>query len=296
MTWNAYFTLATLVLVAGLGLVGHALISTLQETLERLWKRRFHWASERLKALSGSSAKAGKEARAPIRLQSLWPCLAALPVALLLHDTLLSLLAILVGVALAAWLGYQGGLTSRDRIEEHSEMLALRLRSLLPVEHSVLACLQKARAEQPPGELALALSQVCARLEMKQAVRLAYEPLLRLPGATTHRLAVLLVESVGTREIVQMELLALVESEIHHRRLLRSKIRQSLTLVRGTIRVLQGAVAAGLVATVSLPMWREYFLADASHRTLLVFLVALAALASLYFEYEVMQMMRGEGL
>jgi hypothetical protein len=105
-----------------------------------------------------------------------------------------------------------------------------------------------------------------------------------------------LVESVGTREIVQMELLALVESEIHHRRLLRSKIRQSLTLVRGTIRVLQGAVAAGLVATVSLPMWREYFLADASHRTLLVFLVALAALASLYFEYEVMQMMRGEGL
>ena len=66
-------------------------------------------------------------------------------------------------------------------------------------------------------------------------------------------------------------------------------------LVRGTIRLLQGVVAGAILFVVLSPAWREFFLQDVSHRVLLTVLICAAALASLYFEYEVYQLSYGEG-
>lgn len=296
MTWNAYFGVATLTFVLGMGLLVHPVLITGVETIERIWRRRMHPASERLRELMGVPETRDQKVfhTQPFRL--ILPTALSLVSAVALRDVMLSVLAILVGFGLGGWFLYRERQARSERIDDQAELLALQVRSLLPVEHSILACLKKAQAGLPSGELAQAVSRVSSRLEMKQSPSEACQPLHDLPGTVTRRLATLLAESSGTRADVQMDLLAMLEREIHHRRMLRSRIRQSLTLVKSTIRVLQGAVGAGLAATVTLPMWRAYFLADLAHRTLLIVLVCVSALASLYFEIEVLELHKGESV
>jgi CHASE1-domain containing sensor protein len=85
-----------------------------------------------------------------------------------------------------------------------------------------------------------------------------------------------------------------LEQEAHRQKLLRSKMHQTLALVRGTIRLLQGVVAAAMIFVLLSPTWRDFFLQDIPHRTLLTVLLSGAVLASLYFEVEVYQLGSGE--
>jgi len=108
-------------------------------------------------------------------------------------------------------------------------------------------------------------------------------------------LSALIAHSAQLTDETQDGLLISLEQEAHRQKLLRSKTHQTLSLVRGTIRLLQGVVAGAILFVVLSPAWREFFLQDVSHRGLLTVLICAAALASLYFEYEVYQLSYGEG-
>jgi len=86
----------------------------------------------------------------------------------------------------------------------------------------------------------------------------------------------------------------MLEREIHHQRTMRTKLRQALSLIRGTMHALQGGFAAVLIGAFIFPISRDYFLMDVSRRVMLVALVMAPLLASLYFEIEVIQLRRGE--
>ena len=107
-------------------------------------------------------------------------------------------------------------------------------------------------------------------------------------------MSALIANSARITDEIQSSLLIALEQEAHRQKLLRSKMRQTLALVRGTIRLLQGAVAAALVFVLLSPTWRSFFLQDIPHRTLLTVLMICSVLASLYFEYEVYQLGSGE--
>ena len=104
----------------------------------------------------------------------------------------------------------------------------------------------------------------------------------------------MIANSSSLTDAIQEDLLFSLEQEAHRQRLLRSKTRQTLALVRGTIRLLQGVVVAALFFVIYTPTWRNFFLQDLPHHFLLVVLIAASALASLYFEYEVYQLGTGE--
>ena len=139
-----------------------------------------------------------------------------------------------------------------------------------------------------------ALQELADRLQMRQPPDQAVLPLYALPGKVTARLAILIANSARITDEIQSSLLIALEQEAHRQKLLRSKMRQTLALVRGTIRVLQGAVAASLVFVLLSPTWRSFFLQDIPHRTLLTVLMVCSVLASLYFEFEVYQLGSGE--
>jgi hypothetical protein len=131
---------------------------------------------------------------------------------------------------------------------------------------------------------------------MQQSPRDACKPLFDLPSDLAQRLAHALSWSADTSEALQVELMGMLLEEIQHQNRLKAEIRRTLGLVRATVRVLQGAVVAGLSVSVTLPMWREYFFADLSHRILLATLFVLSGLASAFFEYRLSTAMKADAL
>lgn len=284
--------LGVILLAAGIFLCSFHALSTLVEVAARLWKRMFvSWATRRLTDLG--IVKTEEHRRQKTLDGKRLAVLIAIPVlALAVRDLLLSPLMIVFGLLLIAWMNFQSRQNERGRVNEDAELAALQMRSMLSVDRSLLNALNS--IELPGGVLKRSIQQVVTRLQMHQPPDQAAQALKGLPGTVTARLAALIANSPRITDEIQSSLLIALEQEAHRQKLLRSKMRQTLALVRGTIRLLQGAVAASLVFVLLSPTWRSFFLQDIPHRTLLTVLMVCSVLASLYFEFEVYQLGSGE--
>ncbi len=283
---------ATLFLGAGVFLALNSLLTTSMEVLVKLWRKVFvSWAGRRLRAM-GVIQEKPYQARGELDFKRLSLLLATPALAAAVHDFMLSPLVLMIGAAILAWINFQQKQVERARINEDAETVALQIRSLMNVDHSLLNALSQVKLS--PGAMSRAIEQIANRLRMHQPPAQAAQALKGLPGTVTSRLAALITNSAQLTEDVQEELLASLEQEARRQKLLRSKTAQTLSLVRGTIRLLQVAVAGSVSFVVLTPAWRDFFLQDISHRVLLTFLICGVGLASLYFEYEVYQLSFGE--
>ena len=289
-TWIV--NLGVILLAVGIFLCSFHALSTLVEVAARLWKRMFvSWATRRLTDLG--IVKTEEHRRQKTLDGKRLAVVIAIPVlALAVRDLLLSPLMIVFGLLLIAWMNFQSRQNERGRVNEDAELAALQMRSMLSVDRSLLNALNS--IELPGGVLKRSIQQVVTRLQMHQPPDQAAQALNGLPGTVTARLAALIANSARITDEIQSSLLIALEQEAHRQKLLRSKMRQTLALVRGTIRLLQGAVAASLVFVLLSPTWRSFFLQDIPHRTLLTVLMVCSVLASLYFEFEVYQLGSGE--
>lgn len=289
-SWMLNISIA--LLVAGVFLCSYRILSTSAEIITRLWKRMFvSWAARRLSDLGIIKVEDGKK-QTNLDVKRLVLFVAIPVLALAVRDLLLSPLMIAFGCLVIAWINYQARQTERGRVNEDAELAALQMRSMLSVDRSLLNALNA--IELPAGVLKRSIQQVVTRLQMHQPPDQAAQALTGLPGTVTARLAALIANSARITDDIQASLLVALEQEAHRQKLLRSKMRQTLALVRGTIRLLQGAVAAAMVFVLLSPTWRSFFLQDIPHRTLLTVLMLCAVLGSLYFEYEVYQLGSGE--
>lgn len=284
--------IASLLLGLGIFFLLRSTLHTLVETCANLWRRMFaSWTALRLRDL-GIIREEKSQKRVVLDWQRILIVLLVIGIAATVHDALLSPLILLFGAAAFAWSRYQTGEAQRMRINEDAELGALQMRSLLNVDHSLLNALNG--MELPEGSLRDAVREVATRLQMHQPPEQAALALKGLPGTVTARLAALIANSARITDEVQMDLFQDLEAEAHRQKLIRTKMRQTLALVRGTIRLLQGVAAAATVFVLMAPDWRGFFLQDVPHRTLLTALLSCAVLASLYFEFEVHQLGSGE--
>ena len=279
-------------LIGGIFLSLYSLMLTLGEVILHLWRRVFlSWATRRLQDM-GIVRKNENHSKSDlnINLLLLWIIIPIL--AIIVRDILLSPLVICFGWLLAWWVNFYSRQKERAMVNEDSEMAALQMRSLISVDRSLLNTLSGIKL--PDGLLNRSIQQVISRLQMHQPPQQAALALRGLPGTVTTRLAALIANSAQMTDQLQSDLLVSLEREAHHQKLLRSRIRQTLALVRGTIRLLQGVVAAAMVFVLLSPIWRDFFLQDIPHRTLLTILMSAAMLGSFYFEVEVYQLGSGE--
>jgi hypothetical protein len=280
-------------LATGIFLTLYSLVLTSTEVIIRTWRKTFvSWADHRLRDMGIIQEK---PYRAQVELD--WKrlvMLVAIPgLAFAVHDFMLSPLVLLIGLAILIWMDFQKHQIERAQINEDAEVVALQIRSLMSVDRSILNALSK--IELPVGIMKQAIDQVAIRLRMHQPPEQAAKAFIGLPGNVTARLSALISHSAQLTDEIQDGLLLSLEQEAHRQKLLRSKTHQTLSLVRGTIRLLQGVVAGAISFVVLSPAWRDFFLQDVSHRVLLAILICAVALASLYFEYEVYQLSYGEG-
>jgi len=289
-TWIV--NLGVILLIVGIFLCCFQALSTFVELAARLWNRRVvSWATRWLTDLG--IVKTEEHRRQKTLDGKRLAVLVAIPVlALAVRDLLLSPLMIVFGLLVIAWMNFQSRQNERGRVNEDAELAALQMRSMLSVDRSLLNALNS--IELPGGVLKRSIQQVVIRLQMHQPPDQAAQALKGLPGTVTARLAALIANSARITDEIQSSLLVALEQEAHRQKLLRSKMRQTLALVRGTIRLLQGAVTAALVFVLLSPTWRGFFLQDIPHRPLLTVLMICSVVASLYFEYEVYQLGSGE--
>jgi len=281
-----------ILLIVGVFLSSFHLFTAVVNIGSRVWKRMFvSWAARRLQDLGIVKAEEGRS-QPKLEVKRLILFVAIPVIALAVRDFLLSPLVLLFGLLVVLWMNFQTRQNERGRVNEDAEMAALQMRSLLIVDRSLLNALNG--IELPAGVLKRSIQQVVTRLQMHQPPEQAAQSLKGLPGMVTARLAALIANSARITDDIQSSLLVSLEQEAHRQKLLRSKMRQTLALVQGTIRLLQGVVAASMLFVLLSPTWRSFFLQDVPHRTLLTVLMVCAALASLYFEYEVYQLGSGE--
>ncbi len=223
------------------------------------------------------------------RLRIVWIA-AGILAALLLSDAMLSpvaLTAILVGGELfRAQLYHQ----RMGRLNEDVGNLVVQFQSRYPLNRSLVKTLQEAANVLPNGETRSAVESTLARLRMNMATAEAVKPLQSLPHPVMRQLAGLIAEVQDTNQDVFLETLRLLQEEVESKLDLRQQVRQSLTLVRGTARILQIVLLAALVAACILPAWRHYFVSSVKNWMLLLSMLAVGALGSLYVEAELLQL------
>lgn len=281
-----------ILLSGGVFLVSYNLLILLVEWIVRFWRRAFRsWAGRRLREMGVIQDKP-YQAQSALDWKRLVLILAIPILAGSIHDLMLSPMVILFGLAILIWVNFQSRQIERYQVDEDAEIVALQIRSLMSVDHSILNALSK--VELPNGRLKQGIDQVTIRLRMHQQPDQAVQAFKGLPGIVTTRLSALIAHSSSLTDTIQDDLLLSLEQEAHRQKLLRSKTRQTLALVRGTIRLLQAVVAGAILFVVLTPAWRDFFLQDISHRLLLAILMIASTLASLYFEYEVYQLSFGE--
>ena len=279
-------------LAGGIFLVLYNTLVSGVEIIVKTWRRTFvSWAGRRLRAM-GVIQEKSYQAHNELDWKRLILLIATPGLAIAVQDFMLSPIVLLIGLIILIWINFQQKQVERAQINEDAEAVALQIRSLMSVDHSLLNALMKVKL--PMGVMNHAIEQVASRLRMHQPPAQAAQALKGLPGNVTSRLSALIANNAQLTEEIQDELLVSLEQEAHRQKLLRSKTRQTLSLVRGTIRLLQGVVAASVSFVVLSPAWRDFFLQDAPHRVLLAVMICGVVLASLYFEYEVYQLSFGE--
>ena len=283
---------SSLLLIFGVALSLYVFLSASTELWIKAWRRFFStWVERRLQDM-GLLQKKTKEDKTSIHWKRFLFLVLILFLMALVHDLMLSPLVFLAGILILFWLNFQQKLQQRAQINEDAESVAQQLRSLMHVDHSIIQALQQ--VELPDGLLKSAICELGQRLSMQQAPMQAAKALKGIPGSFSNRLFALIANTAHLNDDIQDDLLLAIEKEAQRQKSLRNKMQQTLTLVKGTIRLLQGVVAGAVLFVMLTPAWRSFFLQDGSHRILLFFLIVLVLLASAYFEYEVHQLRFGE--
>jgi Flp pilus assembly protein TadB len=303
MNWTLSMSLATALLSTGVGLILYVALEAAGLAIYGGWVRYRGGLTRQVRRLRGMEpsqtlpepvvTQKGKPRLRPEDAIGLGMAVGVI----LTRDVLLSILVIIAGVAIWFWVRRMRTQQYDDRLLSDLEVVLLQLRSRLPVTHSIHQSL--VAAAQNLSQFSLlrpALAESARRLEMQQAPREACKPLFDIPNDLVQRLAHALSWSADTSESLQVELMGMLGDEIQHQNRIKAEIRRTIGLVRATVRVLQGAAVAGFLVAVTVPMWRDYFFADFSHRMLLATLFVLSGLASAFFEYRLSTALKGDAL
>jgi len=186
------------------------------EIIVKTWRRTFvSWAGRRLRAM-GVIQEKPYQAHNELDWKRLILLIATPGLAIAVHDFMLSPLVLLIGLIILIWINFQQKQVERAQINEDAEAVALQIRSLMSVDHSLLNALMKVKL--PVGVMNHAIEQVASRLRMHQPPAQAAQALKGLPGNVTSRLSALIANNAQLTEEIQEELLVSLEQEAHRQK------------------------------------------------------------------------------
>ena len=287
---NILTTLSTLLIVSpallasvGVGLVAQAGLDgafDLVTSLRRRWGKRVLLT---VHAHEGATLSIGHQ-RLALSWPLLLPTVGGIILAILWHHPMLSTWTALLG-GIGTVLGYysQPRKTAEDRALQ--EVFLSALRSRYGITQSLRRTLEGVAEDLDAAATALgqALNETLRLLQAGEPVQAAVKPLAE-QGRVLRRLTTVLIHSARTAPRETQQLLAELEDQARQSRRRAERAHITLTVTRGTLRVLvvSNTTAAFLVAL--LPLWRAHYLA---HPWTYMAATSLAFVGVLYFRFRI---------
>jgi len=212
---------------------------------------------------------------------------AALCVAALARDPLLSVYALAIGVVMAWRSGGQTASKQLAVVSEQLESLVWRFKAIHSTSRSVMDSLEISASKLPDGLLKQAALDCVARARMARGdMQDNLKPLSALGDPHVNQFAFIL-ERI---ELSDTDTVASVLSEFHDRlrtrRVLRGRARASMSAVNLTRNVLQGSLAGVAVLMLAVPDTRIYYTETVANRLLFVVVTLVGLVAGLYLGAE----------
>jgi len=211
---------------------------------------------------------------------------AALCVAALARDGLLSVYALVIG-GVMAWRSKGQATQQRAVMSEQLEALVWRFKAIHSTSRSVMDSLEISASKLPKGLLRQAVMDCVARARMARGdMQDNLKSLAELGDPHVEQFAFIL-ERI---ELSDTDTVASVLSEFHDRlrtrRVLRGRAHASMSAVSLTRNVLQGSLAAVAVLMLAVPDTHAYYTGTFANRLLFVVVTLVGLVAGLYLGAE----------
>jgi hypothetical protein len=298
---NPYLMLATAAAAFGIGffLFGHGVILAAENLIFGLWE----WILRTISPGTLRLRQMAREVRSPRAVQKgmqrnavsmvilailryPFPILAAVLLAIWIHDWMLSPIMIIVGAVISASLFTRLNRRYYNEITDELEMLILQFVSRYPLRNSVATALSEAADQLPNGLLRDAAGNTAIRLKLQEAKN-PFRDLLAIPHPIARRFAGVLMRAGFSSPEVFLDLLGQLRKDTESRRELQQRVRRDLTLESATITILQVVLIASLVAAALLPAWRDYYIGTVGNRVIYLLMVVLGVVGTVIGENEV---------
>jgi hypothetical protein len=207
--------------------------------------------------------------------------------AALAHDALFSPVLLASAMVLGEVIRSERGQVRRTRLNDDAGRLIVSFESHYPMLRSIRQTLEKSMESLPERELCRVLVRSVQKMRVGKSIPDALEGIKKLPNPSLGQLAVILSAAQEASPELFKESLQMLRRDVEDRLLLHNQVRQSLTLLRGTVRVLQIVLFVSMLAASSLPAWRYYFVSDPANWVKLLLALLVGAGGSLYVEAEI---------
>lgn len=170
------------------------------------------------------------------------------------------------------------------------ENLIIQFESRYPLKRSISGTLDDAALQISKGELRTALDLSRSLLRLNRSTVDAMKPLMKLRNPTARQFATTISDAQETSPEALQQNLTLLKRDVDSRSKLFGDIRQSLTVLRVTSRILQVILAGTSIVAAGIGEWRSYFLASNANWMLLVIMMVMGVASSFYVEIEIQQL------
>ena len=177
-----------------------------------------------------------------------------------------------------------------SKLNSDVENLIIQFESRYPLKRSISGTLDDAATTISKGELRNALDLTRSLMRLNRSTAESMKPLLKLKNPTVRQFATMIADAQETSPETLQNNLALLKKDVDSRSKLFGEIRQSLTVLRVTSRILQVILAGTSIVAAGLGEWRSYFLASNANWMMLVIMMVLGVASSFYVEIEIQQL------
>jgi len=233
------------------------------------------------------SRPSGKAVSRALEALVFLPGLTGIIVAALMRDILLSPYLALLGIGLSWYLRLRRTRKVQSSLTAQTRDLVVLFRSRFAVGESPFSVLSEIQGDLPPGAVRDAVGQAVNTYQSSGSVDKALTPLRGMNNAHLARLGMILEASSTASTEAVVDEVKHIEDDLKARDRLAGQARASLALLKGTVRFLQSVNGAAILATVALPMWRDFFTSTLQRRGTFLAATLFVLLASMYFDQEI---------
>jgi len=207
--------------------------------------------------------------------------------AILVSDWLLSPYLVAVGIGLAFFSRSKRDRREQSLLTNQVKDLVLLFRSRYSVGESPFAVLHDVLPDLPEGRIRTVVERTVDIYRARGDVNEALTAMREVRNPFLSRLVMLLDASGSAETETILDELKGLEEDLKARDRLAGQAKATLALLKGTVSFLQVANLTAIVASVALPLWRDFFTSSLQRRGTFLAATMFLLVASLFFDQEI---------